>query len=123
MVITVLKPSFFAMFTPGAIALRSTKEVTWRLSRSCPLSTVIAWDKSCRLSLRFSEVTITSSKTSLDSWPRVAELSKTRIAVVKDLIGKGDGFIRIPYEELKTISFNKGSLNCMYNRSFFPLDF
>ena len=43
--------------------------------------------------------------------------------MVKDLIGKGDGFIRIPYEELMTISFDKRSLNCMYNRSFFPLDF
>ena len=66
MVITVLKPSFLAIFTPGAMALRSTKELICCVSKSSPSRTVIACDKSCRLSLRFSAVTNTSSKTSVE---------------------------------------------------------
>ena len=59
---TVLKPSFLATLTPGAIALKSTKELNCRFSTSSALSAVTACDRSCRLSVRFSAVTNTSSK-------------------------------------------------------------
>ena len=85
MVITVLKPSFLAILTPGAMALRSTKEVTCRVSKSSPVKTVIACDKSWRLSLRFSAVTKTSSKTGLESWAEMFAASKDAIATLRTL--------------------------------------
>ena len=63
-----MKPSFFATFTPGAIALISTNVEICFLSKSSEVNTVTAWDRSWRLSVLFSAVTIISSITALISW-------------------------------------------------------
>ena len=61
--ITVLYPSFLATVTPGAIALKPTKSTIFFVSNSSAPSAVTALETSCKLSVRFSAVTIISSIT------------------------------------------------------------
>ena len=58
---TVLYPSFLATVTPGATELKPTKSVMFLTSSSELVMAVTDCETSCKLSLRFSAMTITSS--------------------------------------------------------------